>query len=181
VPALRWNFAAFDAPGTRLITVENGQLQLRELDGTRLAGPLPVATAGRISTHPEIAPDNTRMVNVEHAGGPDWNANGGALVIRSYDAANKSFGAPTVLVASAPGVASYYPSFSPDSQWVVFTRTSTNSYDNPGAQTWLVKADGTKPPVQLATANLDGDLTNSWARWVPFGQTFGPATSRCST
>jgi hypothetical protein len=162
VPALRWNFAAFDAPGTRLITVENGQLQLRELDGTRLAGPLPVAT-------------------VEHAGGPDWNANGGALVIRSYDAANKSFGAPTVLVASAPGVASYYPSFSPDSQWVVFTRTSTNSYDNPGAQTWLVKADGTKPPVQLATANLDGDLTNSWARWVPFGQTFGPATSRCST
>jgi hypothetical protein len=173
---LRWDFAAFDALATRLITVEDGQLIVRGLNGAELAGPLPVAIAGRNSTQPEISPDNTRMVNVEYTGETDWDVESGALVIRSFDAANNSFGAPTVLVASAPGIENYYPSFSPDSQWVVFTRTTSNSYDNASARTWLVKADGTKPPIQLATANLDGELTNSWARWVPFGQTFGPGS-----
>jgi len=68
----------------------------------------------------------------------------------------------------------HYPSFSPDGEWIVFTRTTNYSYNDATAETWLVKADGTQPPIQLAAADLTGNLTNSWARWVPFAQTFGP-------
>jgi hypothetical protein len=171
---LHWDFAAFDAQATRLVTVENGQLYLRGLDGALVTGPLPPQTPGRFSTHPEISPDDRHLVNVEYTSGGDWAAYGGSIVIRSFNAASGSFEAPRVLVPHAPGSAAYYPSFSPDGEWVVFTRTSDYSYNEASAQSWLVKADGSQPPIQLATANLTGNLTNSWARWVPFEQTFGP-------
>jgi hypothetical protein len=171
---LRWDFAAFDAAATRLVTVESGQLFLRKLDGAQLAGPLPPLSPGGFSTHPEISPDDRHLVNVEYTGGSDWAAYGGSIVIRTFNAAAGTFEAPRVLVPYAPGSAAYYPSFSPDGEWVVFSRTADYSYNEPSAQTWLVKTDGSQPPIQLAAANLTGSLTNSWARWVPFEQTFGP-------
>ena len=173
VTPLRWDFATFDAHATRLVTVESNQLFLRALDGSQLAGPLPPVTAGFGATHPELSPDDKQLVSVEFSGGYDAQAYTGSIVIRSFDAASNTFGAPTTLVPYAQGAANYYPSFSPDGQWVVFTRTSNYSYNDGSAETWLVKADGSQPPVQLATANLTGNLTNSWARWVPFAQTFG--------
>lgn len=174
-PAQQWDFATFDATATRLVTVTGNQLYLRALDGTKLTDALPPATPGALATHPEISPDNTRLVSVEFTGGGyDAQAFGGSIVIRSFNAAANSFGAPTVLVPSAAGVANWYPSFSPDGEWIVFTRTTSYSYNDPSAETWLVKADGTRPPIQLAAADLTGNLTNSWARWVPFAQTFGP-------
>jgi len=171
---LRWDFATFDAGATRLVTVEGSQLFLRALDGAKLAGPLPPVVPGGLATHPEISPDNARLVSVEFNGGYAAQAYNGSIVVRSFDAAANTFGAPTTLVPYVAGAANWYPSFSPDGQWIVFTRTTGYSYNDASAQTWLVKADGTQPPVQLATANLTGNLTNSWARWVPFAQTFGP-------
>lgn len=177
-PALRWDFAAFDSTATRLITVEGSQMYLRALDGTMLAGPLPPVTAGYLATHPEISPDNTRLVSVEFNGGYAAQAYNGSIVIRSFDAAAGTFGAPRVLVPSAAGIANWYPSFSPDGEWIAFTRTTSYSYNDGTAQTWLVKADGSQAPIQLATADLTGNLTNSWARWVPFAQTFGPGNEK---
>ena len=174
--ALNWDFAAFDATSTKLVTVEGSQLYLRTLTGDKLAGPLPPVTTSALQTHPELSPDNTKLVSVEFSGGGyAAQAYSGSIVIRSFDAVANTFGTPTVLVPYAAGAANWYPSFSPDGKWVVFTRTGSYSYDSGDAQTWIVKADGSAPPVQLATANLTGSLTNSWARWVPFGQTFGAA------
>jgi hypothetical protein len=172
--AMYWNFAVFNAVATKLLTVQAGQMYLRGLDGAELAGPLPTVTTGQ-STHPEISPDNKRLVNVEFTSGEDYYAYGGSIVVRAYDDAAGTFGAPAVLVAADPitGVGNYYPSFSPDGEWIVFTRTASLSYDDGSAQTWVVKADGSQPPVQLVTANVGDNLTNSWARWVPFPQTFG--------
>jgi hypothetical protein len=171
---LHWDFAAFDATASKLVTVEGSQLYLRALDGALLAGPLPPVTAGSLATHPEISPDNTRLASVEFTAGYDAVAYNGSIVIRSFDAAANKFGAPTVVVPSAVNVANWYPSFSPDGEWIVFTRTTSASYNDASAETWLVKADGSRPPIQLAAADLTGNLTNSWARWVPFAQTFGP-------
>jgi hypothetical protein len=139
-----------------------------------LAGPLPPVTAGYLATHPEVSPDNTRLVSVEFTGGYAAQAYNGSIVTRSFDAASNTFGAPSILVPAAVGVTNWYPSFSPDGAWIGFTRTTGYSYNDATAETWLVKADGSQPPVQLAATNLTGNLTNSWARWVPFGQTFGP-------
>jgi len=177
-PAQHWDFATFDATATKLVTIESSQMYLRALDGAMLAGPLPPVTAGNLATHPEISPDNTRLVSVEFNGGYDAQAYNGSIVIRSFDAASNSFGAPTVLVPSAINVASWYPSFSPDGEWIAFTRTTSYSYNDGSAETWLVKADGTQAPIPLTTTNLTGTLTNSWARWVPFAQTFGPGNEK---
>ena len=39
----------------------------------------------------------------------------------------------------------------------------------------MVKADGSMPPRKLDLANVAGGLTNSWARWAPFRNTWGPS------
>ena len=170
-----WNFAAFNATATKLVTIFSNQMHLRALNGTVLAGPIEPSGPSAYPTHPEISPDDKRLVYVEHQGGGDFSAYGGSIVVRAFDDAANTFGPPTVLVAADPNnqIANWYPSFSPDGQWIAFTRTSGNSYDDYTAQTWVVKADGTQPPIQLSTANLGDGLTNSWARWVPFPQTFG--------
>ena len=36
-----------------------------------------------------------------------------------------------------------------------------------------MKADGSQPPIELVAANATTNLTNSWGRWAPFGQSLG--------
>lgn len=174
---LYWNFAAFNASATKLLTIEQfGHMWLRNLDGTLiLPTEIPPFTPGNMTTTPEISPDNTKLVTVEFTSGEDYYANNGSIVIRNFDDATNTISGGQILVASddVGAVQNYYPSFSPDGQWIVFTRTNGYSYNNPTAETWVVKADGSQPPIKLAISDITGDLTNSWARWVPFGQTFG--------
>jgi Tol biopolymer transport system component len=79
----------------------------------------------------------------------------------------------------------YYPTFSPDSQWIAFniggyfSGTDSNgdpvsgssSYANPTARLFLISASG-GDPVELTSANGVGDLTNSWPRWAPVTQDY---------
>jgi hypothetical protein len=94
-----------------------------------------------------------------------------------------SFGPEMPLVENANN--NYYPSFSPDNQWVLFNQSTDNStsgaYNNPSATVWVVPTtlSGT-PPTAIALAALNtstAGLTNSWGRWAPFAQTLG-ASSR---
>ncbi|MBS1123645.1 MAG: tolB protein precursor [Deltaproteobacteria bacterium] len=179
----RWNFATFSADGAKLVTVFQGAMSLRSTYGGAILADLE-NSPGTVATHPELAPDNSRLVSVEATGMPgtigglfDLFSNQGSLVVRTFDDATNTFGPITMLVPAdaAQLQANFYPSFSPDGEWIVFTRTTGAAYSDPSAQTWVVKADGSMPPIQLAAANLTGNLTSSWARWVPFAQTFGPA------
>ncbi|HEY0192942.1 MAG TPA: hypothetical protein VGC42_17620 [Kofleriaceae bacterium] len=180
-PQLHFDFAAFDSGATKLITIEGGVMNLRQLDGTLITGPVAPSTANVQTTMPELSPDDTKLVDVEYPGGEDFETSSGSIMIRSFDPVANTFGAPTALVpyvapdGNNPAIANWYPSFSPDGEWVVFTRTNGQNYDQASAETWMVKADGLSPPVKLDLANLAGtdNLTNSWARWVPFAQTFG--------
>ena len=179
VTPIVWDFATFDSKATKLLTVENGEMRLRDLAGALLLPNVIPNLVGPFATHPEISPDDTRLVNVEFTGGADYSASGGTIVTRTFDTTTNTFGAPTVLVPITPtDESNFYPSYSPDGQWIVFTRTSGGSYNDGSAQTWVVKADGSQPPVQLSIANLGGGLTNSWARWVPFAQTFGASNEQ---
>lgn len=168
---VRWNFATFNPSATELIAVKNGVMTIYKADGTVL-GTVPGVTRGSM---PEISPDGAQLAYTE-VSGQDWYAQSGGVFVRDYTESTHTFGAPRMVVPpSQNGLQTYYPSWSPDSKWLVITRNNGLSYDNNTSQVWVVKADGTVPPMQLAISNTAGvNLTNSWARWAPFAQSYGP-------
>jgi len=77
--------------------------------------------------------------------------------------------------ASDSTLQSYYPSFSPDDQWIVFNRipNDENLYDQPAAELFVVPATGGTPtrlaandPAQCSNVTSPG-ITNSWGKWAP--------------
>ncbi len=121
---------------------------------------------------------------------------GGSLYTVPYSG-NGQFGTPTQFLASN-GENNYYPSYSPDGQFVVFDRapkdpsvsavdgcTGTapqvscpnDSFSNPAARLMLVPSVAGSTPVDLEKANGSAaaspeKLSNSWPRWSPFVQTY---------
>jgi hypothetical protein len=169
-----WNFATFTPDGSKLLTVENGQLSLRSATDASLLATVP--NAG-VASHPDFAPDGKHFVYVQRASTAqsDWSFTSGGIYTVSYDDSNLTFGAPQLLVSDG-GKNDYYPSYSPDGTWIMFNRTDDNSsaYNSPSAEVWVVKADGTGGPMKLSTADVGAGLTDSWARWAPFQSSFGP-------
>ncbi|MBK7539901.1 MAG: PD40 domain-containing protein [Myxococcales bacterium] len=174
-PDLRWNFATFSPDGNKLLTVYQGIMSIRDTSGGTVRATL-TNTAGKYATHPEISPDGSKLVNVECVGGYEAQASTCSVVIRPLNLTDHTAGAIQTLVAYADGAEAYYPSFSPDGVWIAYTRSGGGTYNIGSAETWLVKADGSGTPIKLSAADKDQTgRTNSWARWVPFGQTFGPS------
>jgi hypothetical protein len=168
-----WNFATFNPDASKLVTVYHGAMSLRTTMGGAVIAPVP-SNPGLVATHPELSPDGTALANVETSQDTyDFQVFNGSIVTRPYNDATGTFGAIKTLVPDAAGASNYYPSWSPDSQWILFTRTGGNSYSDSSAQIWVVKADGSQPPIQLVAADTGDGLHNSWARWTPFPQTFG--------
>ncbi|HEU0032039.1 MAG TPA: hypothetical protein VFQ53_15505 [Kofleriaceae bacterium] len=166
----QWNFATFTPDGSKLLTVFNGVLSVRNSADQSVLTTMP---ASGIVSHPDLSPDGTRLVYVSRSPGSDWDFTTGSLYTRTYDAVTNTFGAETPLVAD--GANNFYPSWSPDGQWILYNRADagTSSYNNANASLYVVKSDGSLPPVQLAVANAGLGLTNSWGRWAPFQQTVG--------
>ncbi|HEY5921658.1 MAG TPA: hypothetical protein VIV11_08300 [Kofleriaceae bacterium] len=167
-----WNFGAFTPDGMKFLAVQGGTLTVLDY-----ASQAPLATmpaAGPIS-HPDLSADGTKLVYVQAPAGSniDWSFNGGKIMVRSFDPATNAFGPEQLLVADTNN--NYYPSLSPDGEWVLFNRAGGGSYNNGNATLWFTKSDGTGQPVELSKANQGLGLTNSWGRWAPFQQTIGSA------
>jgi hypothetical protein len=172
-----WNFGTYTPDGTQFLAVEAGDLVVRDQATQTVIGSM--TSAGWV-THPDLSPDGTKLVYTRPTvTNCDWAFGGGQIYIRTYDQATLSFGPETLLVANVFN--NYYPSFSPDNAWVLFNQsgdnTATGAYNNPTASIWVVKADGSAPPVELAKLNTSVGLTNSWGRWAPFAQTLGAAST----
>jgi TolB protein len=165
-----WNFGTFTPDGTKFLSVRDGVMTLLDSASQSVIGT--VAMSGQVS-HPDMSADGTRLVYVQKpAGGADWDFGTGKLFTRSFDPATNSFGPEQLLVSDTSN--NFYPSFSPDGQWVLFNRAPSGSaYNNPNSSLWVVKADGSAPPIELLGANGSVGLTNSWGRWAPFAQTIG--------
>jgi WD40-like Beta Propeller Repeat len=168
----RWNFATLYPDGSRMLTVFKGVITVRQTSDQGALATMP--SAGAVS-HPDLATDLSKLVYVRKpTGGADWSFTSGSIYTRTYDPATLAFGPETPLVAD--GGHYFYPSFSPDGQWVMFNKATppTDAYNNVDASLWVVKADGSTAPVQLSAFNAAaGGLTNSWGRWAPFQQTVG--------
>ncbi|MCX5744478.1 MAG: hypothetical protein NT062_18460 [Proteobacteria bacterium] len=175
-PTTAWNFGAFTPDSKELVGSEDGVLTVRS--ATDMTAVMTVPTNG-FATHPDISPDGLHIVYVQPTApsSADWHFGGGQIMVIDYDQTTHTFGAPRTLVTTSDN--NYYPSWSPDNAWILFNRSSDNApgsgaYDNASASLWVVKADGSAPPLELVHANASLNLTNSWGRWAPFAQSLGP-------
>lgn len=109
-----------------------------------------------------------QMVPPVPTGSPGHNA---PADLMSMPWAGGTFGAPTVLVP-AGGQNNYYPSFSPDGQWVLFNRSSGGSYDNHQAELWIAALSGGEPQRLTQAGNFNGMTGNSWPKFAPVMATY---------
>lgn len=170
--APRWSAAAFSADSRKLLAVQDGTMRLLETDGGAVITEVPAST-GMLASNPEFSPDNGQLVSVETPSTSDWAFDRGSIVVRSFNDKTNEFGEPRMVLPYEPlkQLQSYYPSWSPDGKWLAVTRsTGDSSYNNTAAEVWVVKADGTQPPIQVTTG---GGTADSWARWVPEASTVG--------
>ena len=141
-----WNFATLTPDGKQLFTIRGYTLTVRDAETQA-----PLATMAETPvTHPELSPDGTQLAYVHPTTLDwDWMFGGGQIFTRTYDPATHAFGPERALVTT--GANNYYPSWSPDGQWIVFNRSDdasgSGAYDNPSATVWVVKADGSQPPI----------------------------------
>ena len=160
----QWNFAAIHPDNADMFTTTQNGLHRTDL-ATGVTTPL--YTASRIA-HPDVAATGTAIVATQLTAGNEVWASASSLVVFDYDKTTKTVGAPRTLVAQTGTVFPYYPSFSADSNWVMFNQApSGDSYDNANAQLWVTKADGTSPPIRLSAAEAAGEH-DSWPKWTPF-------------
>ncbi len=165
-----WSFGTFSPDGSQLITVESGVMSVRDTASQAVLVTMP---SGGFVSHPDLSADGLNLVYTRRSeSASDWAFTGGTIYTRSYDPTTHVFGEEVPLVLD--GANNFYPTWSPDGKWILFNRSdSGSSYNNADASLWVVKADGTAPPVQLTIANQAIGLTNSWGRWAPFAQTVG--------
>lgn len=161
-----WDFATFTHGGTKLITSLGGDLHLITDDGAEITAI--ASTPGYMTVDPQLSPDGRLLATVRLT---DTSATLAATIeVRPFYEGTNAFGAPNDIMPLVPGVASYSPTWSPDGQWIAFTRASGLDTANPRASIWIVRADGLTPPVQLTD---DAPALDVRARFAPIELTSG--------
>jgi len=143
-------------------------------------------------TTPDWAPDDSRVVYVVppnptkvqttpvagfwmNKGGIDDEMFAGATLYGSaWNPTTKTLGAPAAILTSNGTDNFYYPSFSPEGSLIVYNHADSGSnFHNPLAKVEVINATAATPTRDALTKlNDTGDITNSWARWAPFVQTY---------
>jgi len=168
-----WNFGTFTPDGKKFFAVYHGVLQVRNYADQTVTATM---TSAGVVTQPDLSADGTKVVYVRpNSYSSDWSFDGGQIYWRTYDQATDTFGPEMPLVTD--GLNNYYPSWSPDGNWVLFNHAPLggNAYNNANASLYVIKGDGSGPAMELAAADQQVGLTNSWGRWAPFAQTLGTA------
>lgn len=155
--------------GTRMIsTSADGGLNLWDAETGQFLRA--IDTQGYRLTQPDWSPmgDVLAAVASDHLFG-DNNFSDGRIVVATIDD-DGNLGTITEVHAGPElgedRYSSFYPSISPDGEWIAFNKGSGSSYNNEGAALWLVSVNG-GDAIELANANLGPDLYNSWPHWGP--------------
>ena len=162
-------------------------------------------TAGDRPTMPDWSPDGKSVIYVLPNKVGAWDGTsrnddthvfGGSLYTIQYFGKD-AFGGPTPFLKS-DGENNYYPSYSPDGQFVAFDRAPhdttvgtidgcsgtapqrscpNDSFSNPAARVMLVANSAGSTPIDLENANGSPasspvPVSNSWPRWSPFLQQY---------
>jgi hypothetical protein len=165
------NFFSFSPDGKQILTSNGHSISHRDAD-TGAAIAEDVVPSGAM---PDWAPSGKGMVYAKPGTPPPCipgafcgapGVDSASLEVMGFD--GTGWGQPTLLVPWE-GQNNYYPSFSPDSAWVVFNRSpgNRNSFDNASAggdgEIWAVPLSS-GAAVKLAAATKPGD---QWPKWAP--------------
>jgi hypothetical protein len=172
----QWNLQSFSPMGDMLIV--NWQQQARIIDSTtgQKLFDVPVRMA-----QPEWSPDGKNIVYVSYpagGSGEEWNANNiGDIMTIPFNGG--AFGAPSTIVPLVDNKEyHFYPSWTPDSKWIVFNTGKVpckggggcNTYDPTNTVLRIVKAAPGSKPLELARAGYMGNSGTNWPRVTPFIQ-----------
>lgn len=165
------NFGSFSPDNAHLIISDGAHLTLLDSAAGTDTHVLAAGTAGSM---PDWSADGNHVVyalpsTIIPFGGSPGHSGAADLNVMDWDGA--AFGTPRSLVHSS-GENNYYPSYSPDNGWVLFNRTTGDSYNNIAAHLFATNATGGTTPVHLANADDSTDVGNSWPKWAPFVQTY---------
>ncbi|MEN9799630.1 MAG: hypothetical protein RL653_3327 [Pseudomonadota bacterium] len=164
------NFFSFSPDEKHLLQSNGSKIEWRDL----ISGMVRPVTG--LGTMPDWSPSGASMVYVKPPsalpfgfGSPGVQS--GALQVMDFN--GTGFNPPRVLVASQ-GQNNYYPTYSPDGEWIAFNRSPSNteSMTNataadggvPDGELWAIDAQG-GTPVKLAQATAPGPC--SWPKWAP--------------
>ena len=195
-PATAWNFAWFNPTGDLLVTNWNGALAIRTARDGKLVTEVPPALYGGTqgAVMPEWSPDGKWLafVRLRAPARLDFAIqDSGDIVVMPYN--NGNFGPATTLVCARPGSeAHFWPSWSPDSRFLVFNTESCDpqigcvQYDAPRTRLRLVRAISdsglpvaspgcgqltAQPPViELYHGTHERERTTNWPKFAPFLQ-----------
>jgi hypothetical protein len=165
---------ALNRDGSRVLVAFDGRLTLRDTaDGSVLAeADETLFGDGRSAYFPEFSADDREVV-VTLSDAPDsfWSVVTGDLAILPLD--GDQFGEPRV-IASTPDQVHFYPSWSPDGEWILFASAPifSLSYDQPQARLCVVHRDGGRI-YELGNATQGVGNTSTLPKFAPFVQADG--------
>jgi hypothetical protein len=156
------NFFAFSPDNQWLLSSDGRSVVQRAADTG--AGMTTVITSGSM---PDWSADGARVVFARPATVPPFGGNPGVARASLHTVDATSWAGEQTLVPQVAGENNYYPSFSPDSGWVVFNRSlAADSFDAMDARLMAVAASG--GPVYALAAASAATGGDSWPKWAPF-------------
>jgi hypothetical protein len=181
------HFTALNADGSRALATTNGHIAVYDTatGATVDIGNTDVLLpAGKLYTHPEWSPTGDRVALTLYSNTPnatDIRPLDGEIVTLELDPATGQATALRHIVAlsAADGLYPYYPSWSSDEHWLVFSAAPVGAYTAPTARLRLASADidGQTCPsatcFDLARASQGTSVGSSWPKLSPFSQSNG--------
>jgi hypothetical protein len=168
-------WTTFSPDGKLLLVAAGGVLTLIDSDTGLPVGPnngVVSLPAGKIGTHPDWNAIGDTVVFTLGTKGGNKTTEGGEIALLPYATGN--WGQPQVLVAGAGGTDNnYFPSWSPDSKWIMYVNAQGNSKDAISATLKLVPSTGGTPKtltrLNQRVNNQDGvaAIGNSMPTWAP--------------
>jgi len=170
-----YGWGTFNPGATRLLYANDGALTLLDAETGAVIREVALPE-GTYATHPDWSPDGAWIAVALTTGRAPGNKDvTGSSLARIPVLPGDALGTPEVLVASEGGDDTlFFPSYSPDSRWIAYVRAEGKSKDNETSRLLLVRADGSRPPIEMPILNqrvrdLEGviDLGNSMPTWAP--------------
>lgn len=169
------SWSTFSPDGKLLLIAAKGKLTLIDADTGLPVGPNNGEVAipsGTVANHPDWNAKGDMVAVALGTGGGGKSIDGGGIALLPYNSG--AWGAAQVIVpSSGKDDNNFFPSWSPDGQWIVYVHAEGASKDATTATLKLVAGTGGTPitltRVNERVNNEDGviDIGNSMPTWAP--------------